>query len=141
MVDPSSPLKLMMRSQRAATSALTDAMGALREVPTAGVTPDQAMHQLIAAAQALAGLAVASIKPMQELIERQRELGETMSTFAAAHRHSADVLDSLAKNQAAVVEAMETLFLPVIAAEKAIKSADRSQSTSKSRPTKRTAKS
>ena len=76
---------------------------------------------------------------MQDLLDRQRELGETMATFAAAQRHSANVLDSLAKNQAAVVDAMETLFLPVIAAEAATKSV-KSAGSAKSRQTKRTAK-
>ncbi len=139
MVDPTGPLKLVMRSQRAAASALSDAVSALREIPAAAASPDLALQQLLAAAQALAGLAAASIKPMQDLLDRQRELGESMASFAAAQRHSADVLDSLAKNQAAVVDAMETLFLPVIAAEAATKSAERVRSA-KSRQAKPTSK-
>jgi hypothetical protein len=128
MVDPSGPLRLMMRSQRAAAAALTDAVAALREVPAAGARPEQALQQLLVGAQALASLASASIKPMQDLLDRQREFGETMATFAAAQRHSADALDSLAKNQAAVVDAIETLFMPVIAAEAAANSAKRARS-------------
>jgi hypothetical protein len=112
---PDNPWDVITRSQRAAVGLVGDTVSALVEMGRTGVTkPEEVLTQVTALATAVGDLAASTVRPLEFLLESQRQLAETMSAFAALQRQLADVMETAATNHAAVVQALEMMAAPVV---------------------------
>lgn len=115
MAEATNPLDLIVKSQRAAAGLLADAVGSIVELGKAGVTrPEELLKEVTGLAVAIGDLAGSTAKPLEIFLTSQRQLAETMATFAMLQRQLADVLDTAAANHAAIVQALEMMTNPMV---------------------------
>ncbi len=126
MVDRAGPLERLLAPQRAALRMFTDALdGLTTSMARTGVTtPEEVVRQLTAVVRAMGDVAASAARPMEMVLETQRELAATMQSYAALQRQLADVLGTVADNQAAVVDALEALAHPVLGLAESLRSKD-----------------
>lgn len=110
---PIDPFALLDKSQRVALDVAGDAFNALKAVGRTATQPDEAVRQLSTLVAAVGDLASASVKPMQDMIVRQRELADTLATLTKAQSELAQLVESLAARHAAFVESLEAATAPV----------------------------
>lgn len=137
---PELPWDKIARSQRAAAGLLADTMASLVEMGRAGITrPEEVLEQVSALAAAVGDLAGSTARPLEFLLESQRQLAETMSAFAVLQRQLADVMETAASNHAAIVQALELMSNPVIGVAQRVRS-DKESSDTQSRKSRTSAK-
>jgi ABC-type transporter Mla subunit MlaD len=112
------PFEALLRAQREAMQGFSDAAQSLAAAGSSGGSPGQPvdmMGQLSGMSATLGALAAGSIRPLQELLESQRQFADTMASFAEMHRQMAELLESVATRQRAAVDAASTLLAPLAA--------------------------
>jgi hypothetical protein len=120
---PDTPWEMISRSQRAAVGLLSDTVSSLVELGRAGVArPDEVLSEVTAVVSALRDLIGSTARPLEYLVESQRQLAETMSAFAVLQRQLADLMETAASNQAAVVQALEMMSNPFLAVADRVRS-------------------
>lgn len=120
---PELPWDKIARSQRAAAGLLADTVASLVDMGKAGVTrPEEVLEQVSALAAAMGDLAGSTARPLEFLLESQRQLAETMSAFAVLQRQLADVMETAATNHAAIVQALELMSNPFISVAQRVRS-------------------
>ena len=98
-------------------------MASLVDMGKAGVTrPEEVLEQVSALAAAMGDLAGSTARPLEFLLESQRQLAETMSAFAVLQRQLADVMETAATNHAAIVQALEPMSNPFISVAQRVRS-------------------
>jgi hypothetical protein len=73
-------------------------------------------------AGAMGDLAGSTAKPLEFLVNSQRQLAETMAAFAVLQRQMAEIVESAAANHAAIVQALELMSNPVIGVAQKLRS-------------------
>ena len=66
-------------------------------------------------ARALGALAATAVLPMQAALESQRQLADSIETFADMHRQMAELLDWMATSQRSAVDLASALLGPIAA--------------------------
>jgi hypothetical protein len=64
---------------------------------------------------ALGALAAASVVPLHAALESQRQVADTIATFADMHRQMAELLDWVATSQRSAVDLASALLAPISA--------------------------
>lgn len=136
------PWQAITASQQRALRLVNDTFTGVVKMGRAGITqPEEAVARLTALVAAIGDLAASSTKPMEALLSNQRNIANTMATFAQLQRDMADVVEGLAHHHAAVLDAMEKLASPAIAVSDLIrrdpvveKAQERAQAASESPP-------
>ena len=117
------PWQLLSSSQKKAMGLVSEAFdGVIRLGRDAVTQPEEALHRLTTLVAAVGDLAASSTRPMESLLASQRNLANAMTSFAQLQKEMAEVVERLAANHTAVVDALEKLAGPALSVSELIRS-------------------
>lgn len=120
MVDP---LQALTSAQRKALGLVQETFEGIIHLSRTGLTqPEEALRRLTELVAAVGDLAASTTKPMEALLTSQRNLANAMTAFATLQKEMAEVVEMVAEQHTAVVDALDKLASPVLAASEMIRS-------------------